>query len=232
MNCGICGARLGEDGTCPSCSSQLEMEQVIGEHELRALGWSSGEYSGFDEHAPTFSTDETIGTPVKARSGRATAPAPAAHGNGVLTYVALDLEIARIIPDSARSWDMYRPFGITCAATVQSDGSSRIWHGVTAGGGLADRMTRDEVVQFVEYLENEASSGKTLLTWNGAGFDFSVLAEESGLRSVCQELAYQHVDMMFHFFCVTGFALGLDKAARGLGLPGKLAGMTGADAPR
>ena len=38
--------------------------------------------------------------------------------------------------------------------------------------------------------------------------------------------------MMFHFFCVQGYALGLDRAAKGMGLAGKLPGMTGALAPR
>ena len=37
--------------------------------------------------------------------------------------------------------------------------------------------------------------------------------------------------MMFHVFCAKGYGLGLDKAARGMGLPGKTAGMDGSMAP-
>jgi len=38
--------------------------------------------------------------------------------------------------------------------------------------------------------------------------------------------------MMFHFFCLQGYVLGLDKAARGMGLPGKPDGLSGAQMPR
>ena len=41
-----------------------------------------------------------------------------------------------------------------------------------------------------------------------------------------------HIDMMYHVFCLRGHYLGLDKAAKGLGLPGKTEGMNGAAAPQ
>jgi hypothetical protein len=147
-------------------------------------------------------------------------------------YVAFDLEIARIIPDGVDDWDAYRPFGITCAATVGKDGVPRLWHGSTPEGGLADRMSAEEVCELVTFLADEVEAGKTILTWNGAGFDFSVLAEESGMHEACSRLASRHVDMMFHFFCLKGFAIGLDKAAKGMALKGKMPGIDGALAPR
>lgn len=147
-------------------------------------------------------------------------------------YLAFDLEIARIIPDGAEDWKAYRPFGITCAAVVGSDGEPVVWHGVTPEGDSADRMSREELAALVSYLEAEVAAGKTLLTWNGAGFDFDVLAEESGQWESCRQMSLSHVDMMFHFFCLKGFGLGLDKAAQGMSLPGKTKGMDGAKAPR
>jgi hypothetical protein len=74
--------------------------------------------------------------------------------------------------------------------------------------------------------------GYTILTWNGLGFDFDILAEESGMFEECKELALRHIDMMFHFFAEKGFPLGLDAASKGMGLPGKPEGMDGAIAPR
>ncbi len=64
------------------------------------------------------------------------------------------------------------------------------------------------------------------------GFDFDILAEESGRQADCTILALGHVDMMFHLFCLRGYGLALDKAAHGMGLPGKLPGMSGALAPQ
>jgi hypothetical protein len=40
------------------------------------------------------------------------------------------------------------------------------------------------------------------------------------------------VDMMFHVFCKQGYRVALDKAAQGMGLPGKTAGMSGILAPQ
>src|SRR5574338_1487953 len=98
-------------------------------------------------------------------------------------YLAFDLEIARVIPDGVEDWSRFRPFGITCAATVEIEGTPKIWHGHTPDGGIAAQMSREEAAELVAYLEAEVAAGKTLLTWNGAGFDFSVLAEESGQLS-------------------------------------------------
>jgi hypothetical protein len=38
--------------------------------------------------------------------------------------------------------------------------------------------------------------------------------------------------MMFHVFCLKGYPLGLDKAAKGMGLKGKPPGISGEMAPR
>jgi hypothetical protein len=73
--------------------------------------------------------------------------------------------------------------------------------------------------------------GYTIVTWNGLGFDFDVLAEESGMYEQCKELALNHIDMMFHFLCSKGYPVGLDAVAKGLGFGGKMAGISGAQAP-
>ena len=63
------------------------------------------------------------------------------------------------------------------------------------------------------------------------GFDFDILAEESGMLAECRELAVNHVDMMFHILCRLGFGVSLNAAAKGMGLEGKPEGMNGAMAP-
>ena len=93
-------------------------------------------------------------------------------------------------------------------------------------------MNTAEVQDLVKYLQEQVEQGGTILTWNGLGFDFDILAEESGMLVECSELALNHIDMMFHVFCMKGYPLGLDKAAKGMGLTGKTPGMTGDMAPR
>jgi hypothetical protein len=93
-------------------------------------------------------------------------------------------------------------------------------------------MQRNEVAEPVHYLVAMAKSGFTVVTWNGLAFDFDILSEESGLLAECQRLALEQVDMMFHVFCVKGFPVGLDNAARGMGIAGKREGMSGVKAPQ
>jgi hypothetical protein len=147
-------------------------------------------------------------------------------------YIAFDIEIFQIIPDGASDWMAFRPFGISCAATLASGEEPRVWTGKNPDGSMADRMSPDEVGEMVSYLADQAAKGKTIVTWNGMGFDFDVLAEESGKTKICQDLAWTHVDMMFHVFCLKGFAVGLDKAARGMAVGAKTEGMHGALAPK
>jgi hypothetical protein len=147
-------------------------------------------------------------------------------------YLALDLEIAKEIPDGG-DWRASSPLGISCASVWASDSNQPvIWHGRIPGGGPSNQMSREESQSMVRSLEAMVNqSGYTLLTWNGLNFDFPVLAEESGLSAECKKLAIDHVDMMFHVFCIRGHFLGLEAAALGMGLPGKTPGMTGKDAP-
>ena len=147
-------------------------------------------------------------------------------------YLAFDLEIAKEIPEGG-DWRANRPLGISCAATLASDtGQLVTWHGMTPGGEPSGHMSRGEAGALVQTLMAMVDAGYTLVTWNGLAFDFPVLAEESGWDQACKDLAKHQVDMMFHLFCVKGYRLGLDAAAKGMGLPGKTPGMTGADAPR
>ena len=146
--------------------------------------------------------------------------------------LAFDIEIARPIPDGAADWSAFRPLGISCAATLTSDRELKLWSGQAPGGGYAPQMSQSELAQLVRHLQGAAAAGYQIVTWNGLGFDFHVMAEESGERAACRQLASDHIDMMFHVFCLKGFAIGLDKAAKGMRLPGKTEGMSGSLAPQ
>jgi len=147
-------------------------------------------------------------------------------------YLAFDIEIATEIPEGEPNWAAYRPLGISCAATFAGDASEPIlWHGGRNADDPADRMSRDDAKRLLGHITAMASAGYTILTWNGLGFDFDVLAEEAGAVDECSRHALGHVDMMFHLFCTLGYGVALDRAARGMGLTGKPAGMTGAMVP-
>ncbi len=148
-------------------------------------------------------------------------------------YLAFDIETAKEVPGEDFNWKPYRPLGICCAAAFPCDAKEPIvWSGKKHDGTPAERMSRGEASNVVRELVNLVADGYTLLTWNGLGFDFDVLAEESGCHNECRELALTHVDMMFHVFCDRGFPVALEKAAQGLGIPGKPPGMSGVLAPQ
>ena len=145
-------------------------------------------------------------------------------------YLAFDIEIAKQIPEGETDWKAHRPLGISCAATLARKYLDH-WHG-GRWQQPAHRMSALEARKVVDYLIKAYAGGYTISPWNGLGFDFDILAEESRMLEQCRDLALGHVDMMFHLFCLRGHALGLDKAARGMGLAGKTEGMSGALAPK
>lgn len=148
-------------------------------------------------------------------------------------WLAFDLEIAKTLPEDTTDWKAHRPLGISCAATYASDASmARLWYS-TKDGEPAPQMTVEDVRSMITYLHYKSvHDGYTVLTWNGLSFDFSVVAEESnGLHDLCVDLSWGHVDMMWHVFCLKNHYLGLNKAAIGMGVPGKLDEIDGAKAP-
>lgn len=151
--------------------------------------------------------------------------------HGSKAYIGFDHEIAKIIGPDFSQWRLFRPLGITCAALYLEGNEPMLRHDTTPQGNPAPKMSREYACRLVSELMDWTEKGYLIFTWNGLGFDFDVLAEESNLWKECRHLALNHVDMMFHFFCIKGFPLKLDKAAKGMGLTGKTAGMTGDQAP-
>jgi RNase_H superfamily len=147
-------------------------------------------------------------------------------------YLAFDIETAKELPGDFSLWRNHRPLGICCAATLAVDGEPKLWHSKTSAGTPAKRMTQADAKQLVDYLRDMTSQGYTILTWNGASFDFDVLAEESASLEHCRACVHDHVDMMFHIVCRLGYPIALEKVAQGLGLPGKADGMSGGEAPK
>lgn len=177
-------------------------------------------------------------------------------------YVCFDLEISKVLPDTkalkvvlaqlkainhhpsqaalesvidhCADWDNFRPLGVSCAATYDSDGNAELWHGGSANvhGSLPYSMTPGEIDALVHYLARMQESGYQIVTFNGCGFDFKTLAFECGeTADLCRELALSHVDIFFHFFASRGHTVSLKAACAGMCVEGKTKGMDGAKAP-
>ena len=142
-------------------------------------------------------------------------------------YLAIDLETVKLFPRGA-DWQEHRPLGIGCAVAYAADlEEPLVWHGIKENGGIGLQMSQEDAAAMVRDLQALVQQGYTPLTWNGLGFDFHVLAEESGMWAECRELARAHVDMMFHLFCVKGYRMGLANACAAMDTKGKTEGMDG-----
>jgi hypothetical protein len=157
-----------------------------------------------------------------------------------MKLAAFDLEIAKEIPEGCDDWREIAPLGISCAALAYLDPfhdgySYRIWEGWP-------RMDEEQIGKMLADLEWVGSRGTRIVSWNGLGFDFPMMTYEINQPTRISMLARTHIDMMFMVVAKKGHYLGLEKAAKGMGLKGKekevalrdgslLEGMSGARAP-
>jgi len=130
-----------------------------------------------------------------------------------MKYACFDLEIATELPEG-RLWGNKDPLGISCAALSFSDKDEvKVWSGVP-------QMYALDNIQMLQDLK-EYSKEYKIVTWNGCGFDFQVLAQETGLYAECGEIAMNHIDLMLNVTFLKGYRLGLDAVLSGAGLAGK-----------
>ena len=87
-------------------------------------------------------------------------------------YLAFDLETTKPLPED-HDWKTHRPMGIACAATLLPIRTN--W----CCGRAQKQMNQQQSRQLARYLTSKVEQGYTILTWNGLGFDFDILAEES-----------------------------------------------------
>jgi hypothetical protein len=147
-------------------------------------------------------------------------------------FLAFDIETAKILPKEVDDLLSHRPLGISCTATLAAgQEKAELFYSKNDDGSPAAKMSRQDLSGFVDTLLRRVSEGYTIVTLNGLGFDFDILAEESGRKDDCKKLALDHVDMMFHVFCCKGFGVGLNAAARAIGR-GKTEDMDGSVAPQ
>lgn len=152
-------------------------------------------------------------------------------------YVSFDIEIAKSDLKKGESWEPYfNEMGVTCAATLAIPGNSLMpWKPIEKDKTKAFRpkMDQDEVCVMAQYLVSQAERGNPPLAWNGARFDFRVLMEEAPpeMKYDIIALSWGQIDPGFQMMNDLGYMCSLGAAAVGMGVEGKLEGMTGAEAP-
>lgn len=146
-----------------------------------------------------------------------------------MAFVAFDVEIAKPVPDGP---DLlaHRP-GIACAAIArEGEERAQVLFDPSESPDVFDpatmALTRDGALRVLDALDEAVGRGDTLVTWNGAGFDFRLLADETGRHADCVRLVMASVDMMFQVLCERGHPLSLDAALKGGGLRPKLEQVT------
>lgn len=153
-------------------------------------------------------------------------------------FLCLDLEISTPIPPGTTDWATCRPYGVSCVVTKGSDHVYPLMWANANFVGFGTKMMTLEIGILRTYLTNMVRNGYTLLSFNGAGFDFNVLMEEETLIfnqeqiPVWKDLALNHIDIYFQIFAQKGYCKGLNHLAKAHGLTGKAEGVNGALAPQ
>jgi hypothetical protein len=149
-----------------------------------------------------------------------------------MPFLAFDMEIAQPVRDGA---DLLanRP-GIACAGFMrEGDARPTVLFDPSDAAQWFDpathAMTRAGAMQVFDTLAAAAGKGDTIVTWNGAGFDFRLLADETGRHADCAQLARKSVDMMFQVLCDRGHPLALDTALKGMEIGPKVHSVTSTD---
>lgn len=150
-----------------------------------------------------------------------------------------DLEIAEELPLDSPFDPVASPMGISCAA-VANDNDAQLFHGATALYqepmlfSVGNCMLIQECRDMADALYAYQRKGKRIVTWNGLGFDFPILAQScqsTDYARLVAEIALAHTDVAYAMLCDRGYMISLQSAATGLRLQGKLENMTGALAP-
>ena len=169
--------------------------------------------------------------------GRQTMTATTLQQTDSRRFLGFDLETVRLVPGRRFDDRSALNVGISCASLALSETEVKVWEGRPA-------LTVEQCQEMVYELEQLSfpNTPHRLVTWNGASFDFRVLAEESQLRQSCVRLMVDHIDLMFLLVAQKGWLVSFENALRAMGLTGKkkavalndgsiLSGMNGRMAP-
>lgn len=127
---------------------------------------------------------------------------------------SFDLEIFKRLPgDMITGWQEHTPLGISLAGFGKDFGIDKIFKAEPKSA--MERYQLDELLDDMLVMQK---NGTLFCSWNGAAFDFNVLALETGRFKDCSQLALGHCDMMLLAVWAKGWMVGLNQALRAHGL--------------
>jgi RNase_H superfamily len=109
---------------------------------------------------------------------------------------------------------------ITCAAVCEYGHKPVTFY---SGDGVS--LIEPDIMDLLDYLYQLHEGYNTIITWNGASFDFklihSLISSHPSLTKVVKEITRAHVDYMYFIFCCLGYPVSLENACAGTKVPGK-----------
>lgn len=127
-----------------------------------------------------------------------------------MTFAAFDIEIANTdIPDGFhRDLFDYGPLEYAIGA-VLLDGDNEV-------------EFYENPHQLLGRLIQLKRAGVRIVSCNGLRFDMRVLAYATDNKTMSVDLAWNHYDIIFQFFCLLGYPISLNTLGNGLGVGGKV----------
>ncbi len=154
---------------------------------------------------------------------------------------AFDIEIVNEY-DTDMQLQEQLPLGVSCigvASTSNTPNVKTVFHEYYPGchhnakpGEVGGAMEPADIKRFIDHLLSLHWSDYTIVSWNGMGFDFEVLAYESDTYEVLSQIARDHWDIMFQVLCIKGFPVGLTSCSKAFSVGEKAEGISGADVPK
>lgn len=143
--------------------------------------------------------------------------------------LGFDLELYDELPESGIWQD--RPPRLACIGCT--DGTAvKFWH-----GECGKPMEPWQLTDCARWLWGKINTDRAYLaTFNGASFDIPLLwhwLENERAKTFMRSLAAHHtIDLILVAIKAMGYGLGMDTMAKALGVPGKLDGVSGKEAPK
>lgn len=186
-----------------------EREMVsLGKHRISGIVGLTGSVSGPIEGQTDglFITDDMVENPTLKK---------------MENLFALNVQIATVLPDKA-DWNEYRPFGISCLGLQKIGHDPILFYEMDRDGFYARKMSFNYLItQVYPFLKGLVGLGAKFVTWNGLGFDFSVLSEEMKAKDFLVEIALDHYDLQYQVIKSVGYPISRQRAAQGFGIETK-----------